>query len=93
MGRPTEFRPEYTQIAADFHSRGYSDAKLAHLLRVGAAMLVGWKREYPEFAQALEPDKARVPQSVPPGPVMPTSASAHSRSYGAWGWGRQRGFE
>ena len=77
MGRPTKFRPEYTQIAADFRSRGYSDAKLAHLLRVGAATLVGWKREHPEFARALEPDKARVPHSVPPGPVMPKSAPAY----------------
>ncbi len=93
MGRPTKFRPEYTQIAADFHSRGYSDAKLAHLLRVGAATLVGWKREHPEFARALEPDQARVPQSAPPDRVMPNSASATPKSYGAWGWGRQRGFE
>ena len=71
LGRPTHFRPEYSQIAAEFRRRGYSDVRLAHLLRVGPATLVGWKRDHPEFAQALAPGTA---SSRPVSPCASRSA-------------------
>ena len=38
-------------------AQGYTEAKLAEVLRVGASTLSDWKRIYPEFARALDADQ------------------------------------
>ena len=56
-GRPTKYRDEYPQLAAVLQAQGYTEAKIAEVLRVGASTLSDWKRIYPAFAQALDADQ------------------------------------
>ncbi|MBW2415548.1 MAG: helix-turn-helix domain-containing protein [Deltaproteobacteria bacterium] len=56
MGRPTKYRREYPKLAAVLLAQGYSEAKVAEVLRVGPSTLSDWKRSYPEFAKALDVD-------------------------------------
>lgn len=69
VGRPTNYRFEYADIAAGLCRLGYTDAMIAQALRVGAATLCDWKRRYPEFTLAL-----RRGRGLPPSPPEPPAA-------------------
>jgi hypothetical protein len=57
VGRPTKYRREYPALAAVLRARGYTEGKVAEVLRVGPSTLSDWKRSYPEFARALDADQ------------------------------------
>ena len=61
VGRPTKYRVEYSKLAAVLLAQGYTEAKVAEVLRVGPSTLSGWKRTYPEFAKALGVDEGSEP--------------------------------
>lgn len=53
-GRPTEYRPEFCQEAADLCLNGATDFEVAQALDVDVRTLYRWKAKYPEFRQALQ---------------------------------------
>lgn len=56
-GRPTDYDPEFCQIAADACIRGATDEEVAEVLGVSARTIYRWKIQHPEFCQALEVGK------------------------------------
>lgn len=53
-GRPTEFKPEYIQVAATLASGGCTDEEIATELGIYIRTLYLWKSKHPEFKQAIE---------------------------------------
>ena len=56
-GRPTEYRTEFVQIAADCYARGATDIEVADELGVTPRTLYNWQHRYPEFLQAAKAAK------------------------------------
>lgn len=56
-GRPTDYRPEYCQEAANLCANGATDAELAEYFEVSDRTIYRWKAEFPEFSQALKTGK------------------------------------
>lgn len=53
MGRPTEYKAEYCQQAADLCARGATDMELADFFEVSVRTIYRWKAEHQEFCQAI----------------------------------------
>lgn len=57
-GRPTDFKPEYIEIAAHLCQKmGATDREIADYLNVAESTLYKWKAEIPEFSEALKLNK------------------------------------
>ena len=56
-GRPSDYRPEFCQKAADLCVSGATDQEVADLLKVSVRTLYRWQSEHPEFRQALKAGK------------------------------------
>jgi hypothetical protein len=56
-GRPSLYRPEFCQKAADLCANGATDAELAQSFEVSARTIYRWQNEHPEFSQALKAGK------------------------------------
>lgn len=56
-GRPSEYRAEFCQQAADLCAQGATDIELADFFDVSVRTLFRWKAEYPEFCQAIKAAK------------------------------------
>jgi len=56
-GRPTEYKPEYVQRAAEMCANGATDIELADELDVSVSTLYNWRAKYPEFLQAVKTAK------------------------------------
>lgn len=54
MSRPSGYRPEFCQNAADLCARGATDADLAEFFKVSTRTIYRWQIEFPEFCQALK---------------------------------------
>lgn len=67
-GRPTEFRPEYCDIARRLAEQGATDQELADVLRVHRSTFYRWLSDHPEFRDAIklgkEPADERVVRSL-----------------------------
>lgn len=67
-GRPTEYRPEYCDLAKRLCESGATDQELADVLRIHRATLYRWLGEYPRFRDAVrlgkEPADDRVERSL-----------------------------
>jgi len=67
-GRPSKFRPEFTEQAAKLAALGATDREAAEFFGVSEATLHRWKHEHPEFCESLKVGKeqadARVEQSL-----------------------------
>lgn len=57
MGRPTDYKPEYCQEAADLCANGATDTELAEHFEVSARTIYRWQNAFPEFSQALKAGK------------------------------------
>lgn len=57
-GRPTDFKPEYVEQAHNYCLLGATDAKLADFFKVSEKTINSWKKQHPEFADALYRGKA-----------------------------------
>lgn len=53
-GRPSEFRPEFCQQAADLCVNGATDQELADFFDVSVRTLYRWKAQFQEFCQAIK---------------------------------------
>lgn len=58
MGRPSSYRPEYSEQVQKLARLGATDEDLADFFDVAVRTIANWKDEYPEFLQALKDGKA-----------------------------------
>jgi hypothetical protein len=63
-GRPTDYRPEFAQEAAEQCERGATDQEIADYFEVSVRTLYRWKNKFPEFCQALKSSKAPADERV-----------------------------
>lgn len=63
-GRPTKFRPEFTQQAAKLCDLGATDIEIADFLGVEVRTLYRWKAENEEFCQAIKAAKVSADSRV-----------------------------
>lgn len=57
MGRPTSFKPEYTDLAYKFTLLGATDVQMAEYFEVSEKTLNNWKQSHPEFLQSIKKGK------------------------------------
>jgi hypothetical protein len=57
LGRPTDYEPDFCQIAANLCINGATDFEVAQVLRCNVRTLYRWKAEYPDFCHALKVGK------------------------------------
>jgi len=67
-GRPTDYKPEFCERAANYALQGATDREIAELLDIAEWTLYRWKHEHPEFCEAIklgkEAPNKRVEQSL-----------------------------
>lgn len=73
-GRPSDFRPEYIEIAGRLALLGLTDVEIAGALGTSEPTLNKWKRDHPQFAEELKHGK-QVPDSN-------VAASLYARAIG-----------
>lgn len=54
VGRPTDYDPEFCQVAIEFLDEGKSRIQLCRLLRISKSTMWEWEQKYPEFSNAIE---------------------------------------
>ena len=54
LGRPSKYRPEYAEIAANYCRRGATDSDLADLLGVTTVTIWRWQAQFEDFCNALK---------------------------------------
>ena len=57
VGRPSDYSPEFCEIAANLCVNGATDFEVAQYFSVHTATLYRWKAKYPEFRDALKVGK------------------------------------
>lgn len=63
-GRPTKFNKSFCQLAENYAKLGAIDTDLANFFGVTESTIYLWKKEYPEFSEALKRGKATVDAQV-----------------------------
>ncbi len=58
MGRPTDFKPEYCDLAENYSMLGATDKEMAGFFDVTEQTLNNWKKKHPEFFESLKKGKA-----------------------------------
>jgi hypothetical protein len=56
-GRPTDYKPEFMEIAANLCAAGATDFEVAQALDCGVSTLYAWKARHPEFREAMRAGK------------------------------------
>jgi hypothetical protein len=64
MGRPSDYKPEYCELAKKQCEEGATDQELADYFDVSVRTLYRWKNSHPEFCQALKASKAPADERV-----------------------------
>ncbi len=64
IGRPTKFFPHYIQQGKVLASKGFTDLDLADAFMVAESTIYLWKKEYPEFSEALKAGKDLIDDNV-----------------------------
>ena len=64
MGRPTSFFPHYVEQGKVLASKGFTDLDLADAFMVCEATIYNWKKEHPEFLEALKAGKDLIDDEV-----------------------------
>ena len=57
MGRPSEYKEEYNELAYKFCLLGATDKQMADFFDVSEVTLNAWKKKYPEFLKSLKEGK------------------------------------
>lgn len=52
-GRPTDYKPEFAELARNYCLLGATEAELGPLLGVTDRSVRNWKKKFPEFAAAI----------------------------------------
>lgn len=63
-GRPTDYRPEFVEQAAQLAESGATDEEIAEAFKVHVATIYRWKNEHPAFREALKEWKAAADRRV-----------------------------
>lgn len=63
-GRPSDYRPEYTQQAAKLCALGATDYELADFFGVDTRTIYRWKNTHEEFCQAVTCGKEKADERV-----------------------------
>lgn len=63
-GRPTKYKPEYCKQAAKLCALGAIDKDLAEFFDTTEQTINAWKKEYPEFLEAIKTAKEELDQKV-----------------------------
>lgn len=64
MGRPSKFKPEYTEQASKLCKLGATDREVADFFEVTEQTLNNWKAAHPEFFESLKLAKEEADQRV-----------------------------
>ena len=56
-GRPTDYRPEFCELATNYCLLGADDTDLARYFGVAVSTISKWKLEIPEFSEAIKEGK------------------------------------
>ena len=68
VGRPTDYKPEYAELAKNYCLLGAKDTELSVFFDTSEKTLNEWKKKHPEFLQSIKEGKeeadARVAQSL-----------------------------
>ncbi|WBV60223.1 terminase [Chryseobacterium camelliae] len=57
VGRPSDFKSEYLELAYNYCLLGATDKNLATFFNVCEATINNWKNEYPEFLESIKKGK------------------------------------
>ena len=57
VGRPTEYRPEFVETAAQMCANGATDMELAEEFEVSVTTIYNWRAKHPEFLEAVKTPK------------------------------------
>jgi hypothetical protein len=57
LGRPTDYRPDFCELAANLCVHGATDFEVAEALGVFVSTVYRWKARYPDFCEALKVGK------------------------------------
>jgi DNA-binding XRE family transcriptional regulator len=63
-GRPSSYKKEYAELAKNYCLLGATDADLAEFLGTTRQTMDKWKKDYPEFAEAVTGGKERADSLV-----------------------------
>lgn len=63
-GRPKLYKPEYAELCRKMALLGLIDTEIAEVLNVSIAKFHAWKKEYPEFLDAIQKGKAIADSNV-----------------------------
>ena len=63
-GRPTKYKPEYSQQTYKLCLLGATDIELADFFDVSEATINNWKIDYPEFLESIKNGKERADATV-----------------------------
>jgi DNA-binding XRE family transcriptional regulator len=63
-GRPSSYKQEYAELAKNYCLLGATDADLAEFLGTTRQTMDKWKKDYPEFAEAVTDGKERADSLV-----------------------------
>ncbi len=63
-GRPTAYRPEFAAEAAKLCQAGLTDYEIAHEFGVSTVTINAWKKQFPEFLNALKVGKGVADERV-----------------------------
>lgn len=64
VGRPTLYKPEYTELALNYCLLGATDADLANYFKVDERTINRWKIDHPEFCQSLKEGREEADSKV-----------------------------
>lgn len=63
-GRPTDFKPEYCELATNYCLLGATDSELADFLEISESTLNLWKQQHSEFSESIKAGKDKADSQV-----------------------------
>ena len=64
MGRPSDYKEEYNELAYNFCLLGATDRQMARSFDIDERTLNRWKKKYPKFCQSLNEGKTPADSNV-----------------------------
>ena len=64
MGRPTDYKDEYNDLAFKFSLLGATDKQMSGFFGVSEVTLNAWKKKHPEFLKSLKDGKVKADAEV-----------------------------
>lgn len=64
MGRPTEYKDEYNDLAYKFCLLGATDEQMAGFFNVSKRTINAWKKKYPKFLHSIKEGKTKADSEI-----------------------------